>query len=132
MPMGPSPPAVPSSQVMKIAPLLLKACEFRIKGACCESQVSADGKAQSVAYHLLPAMLLNEMQKQIRENQRKLAQIAALQQRLVAQERQISALQRETARIDMLTARLNVLEQQQARRARPERLAATSAAPMPR
>jgi Chaperone of endosialidase len=52
----------------------------------------ADGKAQSVAYHLLPAMLLNEMQKQIRENQRKLAQIAALQQRLVAQEKQISAL----------------------------------------
>jgi Chaperone of endosialidase len=92
----------------------------------------ADGKAQSVAYHLLPAMLLNEMQKQIRENQRKLAQIAALQQRLVAQEKQISALQRETARIDMLTARLNVLEQQQARTARPERLAATSAAPMPR
>ena len=92
----------------------------------------ADGKAESVAYHLLPAMLLNEMQKQIRENQRKLAQIAALQKRLVAQERQISALQRETARIDMLTARLNVLEQQQARTARPERLAATSAAAMPR
>ena len=92
----------------------------------------ADGKAQSVAYHLLPAMLLNEMQKQIRENQRKLAQIAALQQRLVAQARQIGALQRETARIDMLTARLSVLEQQQARTESPERLAATSAAPMAR
>jgi Chaperone of endosialidase len=28
-----------------------------------------DGKPQSVAYQMLPAMLLNEMQKQIRENQ---------------------------------------------------------------
>ena len=91
----------------------------------------ADGKVETVAYHLLPAMLLNEMQKQIRENQRKDARIAALQQRLVAQARQIGALQRETARIDMLTARLSVLQQQQARTARPERLvAATSAAPM--
>ncbi len=92
----------------------------------------ADGKALSVAYQLLPAMLLNEMQKQIRENQQKNAQVAALQQQLIAQERQIDALQRETARIDMLTARLSVLEQQQARTKSPERLAATSAAPMAR
>jgi hypothetical protein len=85
----------------------------------------ADGKVETVAYHLLPAMLLNEMQKQIRENQRKDARIAALQQQLVAQQRQIGALQKETARIDTLTARLGALEQQ-ARTARPERLAAAA------
>lgn len=91
----------------------------------------ADGKVESVAYHLFPAMLLNQMQKQIRENQRKDARIAALQQQLVAQQRQINTLQKETARVDRLTARLSALEQQQAKTARPERLvAATSAAPM--
>jgi hypothetical protein len=31
----------------------------------------ADGKVEAVAYHLLPAMLLNEMQKQARDNQAK-------------------------------------------------------------
>jgi prefoldin subunit 5 len=73
-------------------------------------------KPLSVAYHVLPAMLLNELQKQVRENRRKDAQIAALQ-------RQIGDLQAETMRIDALTARLSALEQQ-ARRTRPERLAA--------
>jgi hypothetical protein len=78
----------------------------------------ADGKVETVAYHLLPAMLLNEMQRQVRENQRKDAQIVALQ-------KQIESLQKKTARIDMLTARLNALEDQ-ARTARPERLAAAT------
>jgi hypothetical protein len=82
----------------------------------------ADGKVEAVAYHLLPAMLLNEMQKQIRENQRKDARIATLQQQLVAQQRQINALQKEAARIDTLTARLSALEEQ-ARTDRAERLA---------
>jgi hypothetical protein len=85
----------------------------------------ADGKVETVAYHLLPAMLLNEMQKRVRENQRKDARIVALQVQLFAQQRQINALQRETARIDMLTARLNALEDQ-ARTASPERLAAAT------
>jgi hypothetical protein len=84
-----------------------------------------DGKAQSVAYHLLPAMLLNQMQKQLRENQRKDARIAALQQQLVAQQRQLSTLQKKTARIDTLTARLSALEEQ-ARTDRAERLAAAT------
>lgn len=78
----------------------------------------ADGKVETVAYHLLPAMLLNEMQRQVRENQRKDAQIVALQ-------KQIESLQKKTARIDTLTARLNALEQQ-ARRAGPDRLAAAT------
>jgi hypothetical protein len=104
-----------------------------------------DGKAQAVAYHMLPAMLLNEIQKQIRENQRKTEQIgrltarvaeaeagaerkdfqiAALQQQLVAHQRQINALQKETARISSLAARLSAIEEQ-ARATRPERLVAT-------
>jgi len=75
-----------------------------------------DGRPMSVAYHLLPAMLLNELQKQVRENRRKDAQIAVLQ-------KQVEALQKETARIDVLTTRLNALEQQ-ARGTGPERLVA--------
>jgi hypothetical protein len=41
-----------------------------------------DGQPLSVAYHLLPAMLLNEMQKQVRENRRKDVQIATLEQQV--------------------------------------------------
>jgi hypothetical protein len=84
-----------------------------------------DGKPPSVAYHLLPAMLLNEMQKQVRENQRKDEQIAVLQEQLVTQQGQINALQKEAARIDTLAARLSALEEQ-ARTDRAERLAAAT------
>jgi hypothetical protein len=75
-----------------------------------------DGKPLSVAYQMLPAMLLNELQKEVRENRRKDAQIVALQ-------KQVEALQKETARIEVLTARLCALEQR-ADRTRPERLTA--------
>ena len=68
-----------------------------------------DGRPVSVAYQMLPAMLLNEMQK-------KDVQIAALQ-------KQVESLQRETTRIDGLATRLSALEQQ-ARRTRPEGLTA--------
>jgi hypothetical protein len=77
-----------------------------------------DGKPLSVAYQMLPAMLLNELQKEMRESRRKDTQIAELQ-------KQVEALQKETARIDALTARLSALEQQ-ARTARPERLTAAT------
>jgi hypothetical protein len=50
----------------------------------------------------VPAMLLNEIQKQVRENRRKDAQIAALR-------KQVESLQKETARIEVL-ARLCALE----------------------
>ena len=56
-----------------------------------------DGKPQSVGYHLLPAMQLNEMQKEVRENRRKDAQIAALR-------KQVESLQKETARRDALVS----------------------------
>jgi hypothetical protein len=67
----------------------------------------ADGNPETVAYHLLPAMLLNEVQKKDK-------QIAALQQEL-------AAVQKTNATI---VARLDALERQ-ARASRPERLAAT-------
>jgi len=78
-----------------------------------------DGKAETVAYQVLPAMLLNEVQKQARE---KNAQIAALRRQVASQEKQIDALNKKDAQIDALAERMNVLEQQ-VRLARPEHLA---------
>jgi Chaperone of endosialidase len=51
----------------------------------------ADGKVQGVRYDLLPAMLLNEVQKQARDNRRKDAQIEALTERLNALEHEVRA-----------------------------------------
>jgi Chaperone of endosialidase len=82
-----------------------------------------DGKPEAVAYQDLPPMLLNEVQKQARENQRKDARIAELQTQVVAMQKQIKTLRTQTARIDALTARLVALEQE-AGAAKPERLAA--------
>jgi len=61
-----------------------------------------DGKPLSVAYHLLPAMLLNELQKQVRDSRRKDALIATLR-------KQVESLQERTARIE---SRLDALAQQ--------------------
>jgi hypothetical protein len=71
-----------------------------------------DGEAESVAYHLLPAMLLNELQKQVRDNQRKDVEMEAMERRIAAQRSQINSLEAQTARIDKLTARLDALEEQ--------------------
>jgi hypothetical protein len=61
-----------------------------------------DGKPETVAYHLLPAMLLNELQKQARALAVKDAQIAALRTELEALKRgdgaiaeQLDALERQ-------------------------------------
>jgi hypothetical protein len=81
-----------------------------------------DGKPQTVAYHLLPAMLLNELQKQARTNRQLVRENAGLQ-------KEVDALKH--AKIDVLTkqnalfaARLDALEEE-ARATQPERLAAT-------
>ena len=76
----------------------------------------ADGKAEAVEYQVLPAMLLNEVQKQARQLVQKDAQIASMQ-------RQIEALRKKDAEIDGLAGRLDALERQ-ARASRPDRLAA--------
>jgi len=69
-----------------------------------------------VRYELLPAMLLNEVQKQTREKD---AQIAALRRQAASQEKQINTLKKKDAQIDALAERMNALERQ-ARLARPE------------
>ncbi len=69
---------------------------------------SDDGKLDGVRYELLPALLINEVQKLTREN-RRLAE-------------QVAALKKKDAQIDALDERINALERQ-APSARPEHLA---------
>jgi hypothetical protein len=64
---------------------------------------NANGEPESVAYHLLPTLLLNELQK---EHQVVLAQA----QRIDAQETQIAELRAQAANVESLTARLAELE----------------------
>ncbi len=73
------------------------------------------GEAEGVRYDQLPAMLLNEMQKQVRQNHQLAAQVTLLK-------RQIDALKKKDAQIDALTERMNAVERQ-VRLARPEHLA---------
>ena len=75
-----------------------------------------DGRPQTVAYQELPAMMLNEVQKERRHLAQKDAEIAAMR-------RQLEALQKKNREIDALAKRLDALERQ-ARATRPERLAA--------
>jgi hypothetical protein len=74
-----------------------------------------DGKVESVRYELLPALLINEVQKLAKENQRKDAQIGA-------QQKEIEALKKKDAQIGMLIERMNAMERQVGR-AKPEHLA---------
>jgi hypothetical protein len=76
-----------------------------------------DGKPQTVAYHLLPAMLLNELQTQARELDEKDERIAALQ-------KGVDAMKRKITQVDALAARLDAIERN-ARASSPELLAAT-------
>jgi hypothetical protein len=48
-----------------------------------------DGQPETVAYHLLPALLLNELQKEHRLNLEQSAQLRAQNERILAQQRQI-------------------------------------------
>ncbi len=68
----------------------------------------ANGKAETVAYHLLPAMLLNEVQKQTRASQQLARQ-----------------LEQKDEQIEALAARLDILERQ-ARASEPDHLMAAS------
>jgi hypothetical protein len=88
-----------------------------------------DGKVEGVRYELLPALLLNEVQKQAKENQRQAEQIRILTEQaerkdgqIASQQKQIDALKKKDAQIDALAERMNALERQ-ARLAKPEHLA---------
>ena len=65
----------------------------------------ADGKVRSVRYSMLAPMLLNEVQKQARQNRQLTAQVARLTQ-------QIGALKKKDAQIDALNERMNAVERQ--------------------
>jgi len=65
----------------------------------------SDGRAQTVAYQELPAMLLNEVQKERRQLAQKDAEIAAMR-------RQLAALQKKNSEIDAMADRLDALERQ--------------------
>lgn len=84
----------------------------------------ANGKAEMVTYQVLPAMLLNEVQKQARADQRMARQLAQKDAQIAALQRQLSALQKKYSEIDAMAERINALEQQ-ARKASPEHLAST-------
>lgn len=73
------------------------------------------GSVMGVRYDMLPALLLNEMQKLVRESRRKDAKIAA-------QQRQLDTLEAREARIDALVGRINAPERR-VRLSRSEHLA---------
>jgi hypothetical protein len=66
-----------------------------------------DGQPESVAYHVLPTLLLNELQKVNQLNQQNAERLALLQSRLTMQESQqaeLSALKQELAEVKQLLA----------------------------
>jgi hypothetical protein len=75
----------------------------------------ADGKPETVAYHMLPAMLLNEVQKQSRVNRQLVRNNQELQ-------REVDALRQKITQVDALTARMDALERR-AHASSSERLA---------
>jgi len=83
----------------------------------------ADGNAETVEYQVLPAMLLNEVQKERRVDQRMARQLALKDAQIAAMQRQIVALPKKDSEIDAMAERLDALERQ-ARSSRPERMAA--------
>jgi hypothetical protein len=97
------------------------------------------GKVEGVRYYLLPALLLNEVQKQAKqirtitvEAAGKDVRIAALQKQVASQDEQIAsqqeqleALKKKEGQIDALAERMNALERA-ARVSKAERLAAAT------
>lgn len=62
----------------------------------------SDGRPETVEYQVLPAMLLNEVQKQARQLAQKDAQIASMHRQMASQQKQV----------DALAERMNALERQ--------------------
>jgi septal ring factor EnvC (AmiA/AmiB activator) len=82
----------------------------------------SDGRAETVAYQVLPAMLLNEVQKQTRAEQRLARQLAQKDAQIAALQKQLDTIRKKDDQIDAMAERINALEQQ-ARRATGEHLA---------
>jgi DNA repair exonuclease SbcCD ATPase subunit len=69
-----------------------------------------DGQPETVAYHLLPAMLLNELQKEHAKNEQHARQLKAQEQRIQDQAAQIARLEAQASDVKRLEARLEDLE----------------------
>jgi hypothetical protein len=72
----------------------------------------ADGKVETVAYQILPAMLLNEAQKQARTSEQLARLLEQKDARIASLERQVLAIQKQNAQMETIAARLEVLERQ--------------------
>ena len=83
----------------------------------------SDGKPETVAYQVLPAMLLNEVQKQALAHQRTVRHLAIEDAQIAILRHQVVALQKKNSEIDAMNERLDELERQ-ARVSRHDRLAA--------
>jgi hypothetical protein len=69
-----------------------------------------DGQPETVAYHLLPAMLLNELQKEHAKNEQHTEQITAQEKVIHDQAAQIAKLEAKASEVEALKARLADLE----------------------
>jgi hypothetical protein len=72
--------------------------------------LNKDGQPETVAYHLLPAMLLNELQKEHAQNQLHTQQLTAQEKLIHDQEDKIAMLQAQAAEVHSLKARLADVE----------------------
>ena len=86
-----------------------------------------DGKVETVAYQMLPAMLLNEIQKLARAGQQFARQLQQKDAQIATLQRQLVAIQKKKVEIGTITARLEVLERQ-TRASRPDIMAASRVA----
>jgi len=70
---------------------------------------SSSGEVETVLYHEMPAMLLNELQKQQREVQRQQREIEEQQEEVRRQQRQIEELQKQQRQMEELKSELAAL-----------------------
>jgi hypothetical protein len=77
-----------------------------------------EGQPSGVRYHVLPAMLLNELQRQQRQLDVQTSRLAEQDARLATQQRELDELRAQARLIDELTARLSRLEAKGAAAAR--------------
>jgi hypothetical protein len=75
------------------------------------------GRPESVAYHVLPTLLLNELQREHALNQEFGRQLAAQQRRIEAQDAQLATLKTQLAEVVVLKARLAEIERRTEMRA---------------
>jgi len=70
-----------------------------------------DGKPETVAYHALATLLLNELQKDHRVMQAQSEELTALRRDNEAQAARVASLEKQTARIAVLEQQVAILAQ---------------------